>query len=77
VQQRPQFSCQTEKKNSLKGPLLFQEHPGPWLLGTLHKMFDGETRGVSHCVALPFTLKSILRQKKELWKLKYFTTQKL
>jgi hypothetical protein len=24
-------------------------------------------------VALPFTLKSILRQKQELWKLKYFT----
>jgi hypothetical protein len=28
-------------------------------------------------VALPFTLKGILRQKKEeLWKLKYFTMQK-
>jgi hypothetical protein len=28
--------------------------------------------------ALPFTLKSILRQKKkELWKLKYFTMQKI
>jgi hypothetical protein len=25
---------------------------------------------------LPFTLKSILRQKEELWKLKYFTMQK-
>jgi hypothetical protein len=31
---------------------------------------------VCHIVALPFTLKSILRQKKELWKLKYFTMQK-
>jgi hypothetical protein len=27
-------------------------------------------------VALPFTLKSILRQKEELWKFKYFTMQK-
>ncbi len=31
---------------------------------------------VSHTVALPFTLKSILRQKEELWKFKYFTMQK-
>jgi hypothetical protein len=32
---------------------------------------------VTHYMALPFTLKSILRQKKkELWKLKYFTRQK-
>jgi predicted SnoaL-like aldol condensation-catalyzing enzyme len=28
---------------------------------------------VSHFVALPFTLISILRQKEALWKLKYFT----
>ncbi len=34
------------------------------------------TRGVSHTVALPFTLKSIFRQKEELWKFKYFTMQK-
>jgi hypothetical protein len=27
-------------------------------------------------VALPVTLKRILRQKEELWKLKYFTMQK-
>jgi hypothetical protein len=34
-------------------------------------------QGVFHTVALPFTLKSVLRQKKEeLWKLKYFTMQK-
>jgi hypothetical protein len=33
-------------------------------------------QGVCHNVALPFTLKSILRQKEELWKLKYFTMQK-
>jgi len=34
-------------------------------------------RGVCHTLAfLPFALKSILRQKKELWKLKYFTIQK-
>jgi len=31
---------------------------------------------VCHIVALPFTFKSILRQKKELWKHKYFTMQK-
>jgi hypothetical protein len=35
-----------------------------------------EKQGVRHAVALPFTLKSILRQKEELWKLKYFTMQK-
>jgi hypothetical protein len=36
-----------------------------------------KTRGVSHLVALPFTLKSIfLRQKKNYEKLKYFTMQK-
>jgi hypothetical protein len=33
-------------------------------------------QGVCHTVALPFTLKNILRQKEELWKLKYFTMQK-
>jgi hypothetical protein len=33
-------------------------------------------QGVCHTVALPFTLKSILRQKEELWELKYFTMQK-
>jgi hypothetical protein len=27
-------------------------------------------------VALPFTLKSIIKAKEELWKLKYFTMQK-
>jgi hypothetical protein len=31
---------------------------------------------VNYTVALPFTLKSILRQKKELWKLKDFTMPK-
>jgi hypothetical protein len=35
-----------------------------------------DKQGVGHIVALPFTLKIILRQKKELWKLKYFTRQK-
>jgi hypothetical protein len=33
-------------------------------------------QAVCHIVALPFTLKSILRQKEELRKLKYFTMQK-
>jgi hypothetical protein len=31
--------------------------------------------GFYHTMALPFTLKCILRQKEELWKLKYFTMQ--
>jgi hypothetical protein len=34
-------------------------------------------QGVCHTVALPRTLKSVLRQKKELWKLKYFTNAKI
>jgi hypothetical protein len=34
-----------------------------------------EQGGVSHTVALPFTLKSILKAKEELWKFKYFTMQ--
>jgi hypothetical protein len=35
-------------------------------------------QGVCHTMALPFTLKSILRQKEEeLWKLKYFTMAKI
>jgi hypothetical protein len=34
-------------------------------------------QGVCHTVALPFTLKSILMEKKELWKLKYLTMQKI
>jgi hypothetical protein len=33
-------------------------------------------KGVSHTVALPFTLKKYLKAKEELWKLKYFTMQK-
>jgi hypothetical protein len=39
---------------------------------------DKRKQGVieSLCVALPFTLTSILRQKEELWKLKYLTMQK-
>jgi hypothetical protein len=41
------------------------------------KKKEKQTRGVSHCgLALPFILKSILWQKEELWKLKYFTMQK-
>jgi hypothetical protein len=35
-----------------------------------------KTRGVSHYVALPFTLNIILKAKEEVWKLKYFTMQK-
>jgi hypothetical protein len=33
-------------------------------------------QGVCDNVALPFTLKIILMQKMDLWKLKYFTMQK-
>jgi hypothetical protein len=33
-------------------------------------------QGVCHSVALPFTLKSYLKAKEELRKLKYFTMQK-
>jgi hypothetical protein len=36
----------------------------------------GKNKGVLHTVALPFTLKSILMQKKEFWKFKYFIMQK-
>jgi hypothetical protein len=32
---------------------------------------------VCHTLALPFTLKGILRQKEELWKLKYFHHAKI
>jgi hypothetical protein len=33
-------------------------------------------KGVFHTVALPITIKSILMQKEELWKFKYFTRQR-
>jgi len=32
---------------------------------------------VCHTVALPFTLKSILKAKKKLWKFKYFSIQNI
>jgi hypothetical protein len=43
------------------------------------KQFANKTRGcVTLSVALPFTLKKYLQAKEEeLWKLKYFTMQKL
>jgi hypothetical protein len=34
-------------------------------------------QGLCHTMALPFTLKKYLKAKEELWKLKYFTMQKL
>jgi hypothetical protein len=34
-------------------------------------------QGVGHIVALPFTFKKYLKTKEELWKLKYFTMQKM
>jgi hypothetical protein len=44
--------------------------------GPFHNQTNKQTRGVSHCVALPFTLKKDLKAKEELWKLKYFIMQK-
>jgi hypothetical protein len=37
---------------------------------------EGFLCNVSHYVALPFTWKKYLKEKEELWKLKYFTMQK-
>jgi len=45
-------------------------------VGARHYMNMNLTRGVAHCVALPFTLKKYLKAKEELWKLKYFTIAK-
>jgi len=50
----------------------------PKLVEKLKRPFNNK-QGVCVChniVALPFTLKCILRQKEELWKFKYFTMQK-
>ncbi len=55
------------------GPIIIAEHPGPRLLGTLHKMFHGETRGASHYGLAIYIKKYLKAKKKELWKLKYFT----
>jgi hypothetical protein len=51
----------------------YQENHG-WRHG-LGELNVTNKQGVCHNVALPFTLKSILRQE-ELWKLKYFNMQK-
>jgi hypothetical protein len=40
-----------------------------------HKTIEKHTRGVSHC-GLAMYIKKYLKAKEELWKLKYFTTQK-
>jgi hypothetical protein len=41
-------------------------------------LYRFQTRGVSHTMALPFTLKKYLKAKEqELWNLKYFTMQKI
>jgi hypothetical protein len=43
-------------------------------MGTNEHLYE---QGVCHTMALPFTLKTYyLKAKEELWKLKYFTTQK-
>jgi hypothetical protein len=42
----------------------------------ISKPWSHNFQGVCHSVTLTFTFKSILRQKEELWKFKYFTTQK-
>jgi hypothetical protein len=44
-------------------------------MGTHPQEVQGK-QGVCHIVDLPFTWKSILREKKNLWKLKYFTMLK-
>jgi hypothetical protein len=36
-----------------------------------------QNKGACHTVALPFTLKTNLKAKEELWKLKYFTIAKI
>jgi hypothetical protein len=46
------------------------------LVNTEKKEKKQKKQAVCHIVALPFTLKRILMQKEELWKLKYFTMQK-
>jgi len=51
-------------------------HKQAWAQISNRLITTSEEQGVCHNVALPFTLKSIWRQKKELWKLKYFTMQK-
>jgi hypothetical protein len=54
----------------------WDEPHGSLILKYLREKLDA--RGMSHCAALPFTLKSkYLKAKEELlWKLKYFTMQK-
>jgi hypothetical protein len=47
----------------------------PWVNQQLH-WYHGKTRGVSHC-SLAIYIKKYLKAKEELWKLKYFTIQKL
>jgi len=41
-----------------------------------HNITEKETRGLSHC-GLAIYIKKFLKAKEELWKLKYFTTQKI
>jgi hypothetical protein len=43
--------------------------------GKLKPMTVVKTRGVSHC-GLAMYIKMYLKEKEELWKLKYFTMQK-
>jgi hypothetical protein len=53
--------------------------PGKWEYTQVdNRHASSRNKGVCHTVALPCTLKSILRQKKKNYgKLKYFTMQKL
>jgi hypothetical protein len=55
-----------------------EKKKGGWgeRIESFHFLHQLRKQGVCHIVALPFTLKSILRQKEELRKLKYFTMQK-
>jgi hypothetical protein len=56
--------------------LMIHKHYNILIIVVLVVFFIIETKTrVCHTVALPFTLKSILRQKEELWKLKYSISQ--
>jgi hypothetical protein len=46
------------------------------ILNNAPKGILNNEQGVCHTAALPFRVKRILKQKEELWKLKYFTMSK-
>jgi hypothetical protein len=59
---------------------LDESAPPPTYIGTMVKTSPPpgkKNKGVCHIVALPFTFLKYLNGEEELWKLKYFTMQKL